>query len=139
MYKNSHFKILSAKVHILISQKGSLLPIPHFSFHFVSSKRFSKQTQICVCVCVCVNHSIVSSSLGLHGLQPTRLLCPWNSSGKNIGVGCHSLVQGIFLTQGQNLSLLHCRQIFYYLIPSNTNGSFLYTVSYFAFSFIKIS
>ena len=44
-----------------------------------------------------------------HGLWPTRLLCPWNSLGKNNGVGSHSLLQGIFLTQGSNLGLLHCR------------------------------
>ena len=37
----------------------------------------------------------------------TRLLCPWKSPGKNTGVGCHSLLQGIFLTLGLNLSLLH--------------------------------
>ena len=30
--------------------------------------------------------------------------------GKNTGMGCHSLLQGIFLTQGSNLGLLHCRQ-----------------------------
>ena len=42
-----------------------------------------------------------------------RLLCPWNSSGKNPGVGCHLLLYGIFLTQGSNLNLLHCRQILY--------------------------
>ena len=30
----------------------------------------------------------------------TRLLCPWDSPGKNTGVGCHALPQGIFLTQG---------------------------------------
>ena len=41
-----------------------------------------------------------------------RLLCPWNSPGQNTGVGSHSLLQGIFLTQGSNLGLLHCRQIF---------------------------
>ena len=41
-------------------------------------------------------------------IQPARLLCPWYSSGKNSAVGCHSL-QGIFLTQGSNLSLLHCK------------------------------
>ena len=29
-----------------------------------------------------------------HGLQPTRLLCPWNFPGKNNGVGCHLLLQG---------------------------------------------
>ena len=38
-----------------------------------------------------------------------RLLCPWNSPGKNTGVGSHSLLQGIFPTQGWNLGLLHCR------------------------------
>ena len=26
------------------------------------------------------------------GLQPARLLCPWNSPGKNTGVGCHALL-----------------------------------------------
>ena len=36
-----------------------------------------------------------------------RLLCPWNFPGKNTEVGCHFLLQGIFLTQGSNLHLLH--------------------------------
>ena len=49
-----------------------------------------------------VSHSVVFSSLQPHGLQPARLLCPQNSPGKNTGVGCHSLLQGIFLTQGLN-------------------------------------
>ena len=49
-----------------------------------------------------------------------RLLCPWNASGKNTGVGCHSLLQGIFPTQGSNMGLLHCRQILYRL---NHQGS----------------
>ena len=43
-----------------------------------------------------------------------RLLCPWDSPGKNTGVGCHFLLQGIFLTQVSNLSLLcllHWQQI----------------------------
>ena len=48
-------------------------------------------------------------------LYPARLLCPWNSSGKNTGVGSHSLLQGIFLTQGSNPGLLHHRQILYHL------------------------
>ena len=45
-----------------------------------------------------------------HGVWPTRLLYPWDFPGKNIGVGCHALLQGIFLTQGWNpclLCLLH--------------------------------
>ena len=41
--------------------------------------------------------------------------CPWDSLGKNTGVGSHSLLQGLFPTQGLNLSLLHCRQILYRL------------------------
>ena len=48
------------------------------------------------------------------GLPPTRLLCPWDSPGKNTGAGCHSLLHGIFLTRGLNLGLLHCRQILYH-------------------------
>ena len=36
--------------------------------------------------------------------SPARLLCPWDSPGKNIGVGCHGLLQGVFQTQGSNLS-----------------------------------
>ena len=42
-----------------------------------------------------------------HGLQPCRLLCPWDFPGKNTGVGCLFLLQGIFLTQGWNSSLVH--------------------------------
>ena len=57
----------------------------------------------------------MSDSLPPQGLQSARLLCPWNSPGKNTGVGCHSLLQGIFLTQGLNAGLLHCKQILYHL------------------------
>ena len=46
---------------------------------------------------------------------PARFLCPWNSPGKNTGVGCHFLLQGIFPTQALNLGLLYCRQIPYHL------------------------
>ena len=54
-------------------------------------------------------------SLRPHGRQPTRLLCPWNSPGKNAEVSSHSLLQGILPTQGLNLGLLHCKQILYCL------------------------
>ena len=57
--------------------------------------------------------SVMSDSMLPHGLQPVRLLCPWNSSGKNTGMGIHSLLQGIVPTQGLNLDLLHCRLILY--------------------------
>jgi len=51
--------------------------------------------------------SVMSDSLLSHGLKPARLLCLWNFPGKNIGMSCHFLLQGIFLTQGSNLCLLN--------------------------------
>ena len=63
-------------------------------------------------VCLC---SVTSDSVWPYGMWPTRLLCPWGSPGKNTGVGCHFLPRGIFLTQGSNPGLLHCRQILYHL------------------------
>ena len=42
-------------------------------------------------------------------------ICPWDSIGKNTGVGCHFLLQGIFPNQELNPGLLHCRQILYQL------------------------
>ena len=61
--------------------------------------------------------SVVSNSLGPFGLQPTRLLCPWDFSGKNTRVGCHALLQGIIPIWGWNLQLLvscTARQILYH-------------------------
>ena len=59
--------------------------------------------------------SVVSDSLWPHGLQPARLLHPWDSPGKDTGVGCHFLLQGVFPTQGPHLGLLHCRQTLHHL------------------------
>ena len=61
------------------------------------------------------SRSVMSNSLQPHGLYPTRIFCPWNFAGKSTGVGCHFLLQGIFLTQGLNPGLPHCRQILYCL------------------------
>ena len=60
-----------------------------------------------------VSCSVLSDSLRPH--EPSRLLRPRNFLGKNNGVDSHSILQGMFPTQGLNLGLLHCRQIFYYL------------------------
>ena len=64
--------------------------------------------------------SVMSDSLGPHGLYPIRFLHPWDSPGKNTGVGCHFLLQGIFQTQGSNPGLLHRRQTLY---PLSHQGS----------------
>ena len=60
-------------------------------------------TQLCLTLCDPMDCSPPSSSV--RGIFP----------GKNMGVGCHFLLQGIFLTQGLNLDLLHCMQILYCL------------------------
>ena len=63
-----------------------------------------KLTEHCkATMCVC---SVTSDSLWLHGLWPTRLLCSWDSSGKNTGVGCHFLLQRTSPMLGSNLCLL---------------------------------
>ena len=60
-----------------------------------------------------VSYSVVLDSLRPNGLWPAKLLCLWISPGKNIGIGCLFLLQGIFPTQGSNPGLPHCRRILY--------------------------
>ena len=62
----------------------------------------------------------MSNSLLLSGLLPARHLCSWNFQGKNTGVGCHFLLQGIFPTQESNRGLPHCRQMLYHLSHQGT-------------------
>ena len=65
--------------------------------------------------------SDVSNSLQPCGHQPIRLLSPWDSPDKNTGVGCHVILQGIFLTQGiltlGLLHLLYCQAGSFPLVP----------------------
>ena len=66
-------------------------------------------------VVVAVSFTQSCPTLWPHGLWPARLLCPWDSPGKDVGVDCHSLLQKILLTQGLNPGLLHCSQILYHV------------------------
>ena len=59
--------------------------------------------------------SVIFNSLQLHGLYG-----PWDSPGQNTRVGSLSLLQGIFLTQGSNPGLPHCRRILYQLSHKGT-------------------
>ena len=98
--------------HLLLQgifpDQGSNLHLLHWQDKFFITKPSGKSS-------VSVTPSTVLDSLAPHGLQLARLLCPWNSPGKNTGVGCNFILQGIFPTQGSNLDLLHCRQILYHL------------------------
>ena len=60
------------------------------------------------------------------GLQPASFLCPWGSPGKNTGMGCHFLLQGIFPTQGLNLCLLHWQED---SLPLSHQGNLYYVNS----------
>ena len=64
-----------------------------------------------VCVCVC---SAMSNSFEPHGLQPARLLCPWDSPGTITGVGSHFLLQRIFRCRDQTHIFCIGRQILYH-------------------------
>ena len=69
-----------------------------------------------VCLSMLSHFSHVQLFEKLRTVAPQAPLCPWNTPVKNTGVGSHSLLQGIFPTQGSkpHLQLLDCRQIFYH-------------------------
>ena len=64
-------------------------------------------TLSCNVDCCCGLVTKLCPTLWPYGLYPSRFLCLRDFPGKNTGVGCHLLLQGIFLTQGLNLSLLY--------------------------------
>ena len=70
--------------------------------------------------------TVMSDSATPWTVQPIRLLYPWGFSGKNTRVGCHLLLQGIFLTQGSNLHLLHSRWILYHWTIREASEKVLY-------------
>ena len=79
-----------------------------------------------MCVCM-LSPSVMSNFLRPHGLQPTRLLCPWDFPGKNTRLGSYSLLQEVFLTQGSNPGLPHCRWILYCLSHQGSPCLFIYS------------
>ena len=74
------------------------LPDPGTEFVSPPSPALAGRFYMCT-IRVC---SVMSNSLQPYGLQPARPFCSWTFSGKNIGVSCHFLLQGIFATQGSN-------------------------------------
>ena len=74
---------------------------------FIGIKRYLQS--VCALLCSAVSNFTTPRTVA------HRLLCPWDFPGKDTRVGCHSLFQGIFQTQGLSLRFLHCRQILYHL------------------------
>ena len=79
----------------------------HLSVFFIQHVlRLQVLVTFTTCACSAVQ-SVVSDSLQKYGLQSARRHCAWGFPGKNTGMGCHFLLQGIFPTQGSNSHLLH--------------------------------
>ena len=85
------------------------MPLPYFCRPLQCEKSFSYITLMCLvaqsCPTLCTPMICSLPGSSVHGDSP----------GKNTGVGCHFLLQGIFPTQGSSLGLPHCRRILYCL------------------------
>ena len=91
-----------------ISHKRPILINSFLTCHCLSLNFFCAGTEEpMLCVCAYSVSSVVSDSLQPHGLQPASFLCLRDYPGKNTGVGCHFLLQGIFPTQELNSGLLY--------------------------------
>ena len=105
----SHGVTLTANVKYTQGMRklGCLYSCPHQPLVEGCPQKFlSKEVfvaQLCLTLCDPIDCSLPDSSV--HGIFP----------GKNTGVDCHSLLQGIFLIQGSNLDLLHCKHLLYHL------------------------
>ena len=84
--------------------------MPLWQFVLSLPRIFYSVCSLLVGVHACMLSLFICVWLWPHGLSPARLLCPWDSPGKNTGVGCHTLLQGIFPTLGSKLCLLSLLQ-----------------------------
>ena len=116
-----------SRLHICLMNEMVFTPLtdpsPYQSHSLIATSQFIMHPQphwplsfpwICTapsCQNVWVSVAQSCPTLLPHGLEPTRLLCPWDFPGKNARVGCHFLLQGIVLTQGLNPGLPHWRRI----------------------------
>ena len=106
---------ISSKIHLLqhLSEKHSLTNTVVLSNGLSSSEgTVNPERKPSGLSNVCESERISCPVVSSLNCSPYRLLCLWDSPGKNTGVGCHSLLQGIFPTQGSNQGL--CRQIRYH-------------------------
>ena len=74
-----------------------------------------------------LNHSVVSTTLRPHGLQPARLLCPWVFSRQNTGVGCHVHSSRISSQPGDQTQVSHITDS----LPSDSPEKSLLKYSWF--------
>ena len=107
IYKNSVVFLYTLNKQFKMKQKtvSYIIPSQRIKHLWIN---LTKEVKICT---VKVKVLVTQSCLTLcKPLWPGKLFCPWSSPGKNTGVGCHFLLQGIFPTQKLNPGLMHCRQ-----------------------------
>ena len=97
---------------------------PHFLISLVSL----------LCCVLCFVSQSGLTLCGSMACSPSGSSVHGHSPGKNTGVGCHALLQGIFPTQGPNPGLPHCRQVLHYL--SHQGSSLLWPFSHLVNSFL---
>ena len=110
------FYLLSVECAFMYSLKEICHPISPDSSHSInltgSWYQACSESESC---------SVVSNSLPPYGLQPARLLCPWDSPARILE--WVALLQGTFLTQSSKAGLPHCRQILYHLSHQGSLGA----------------
>ena len=87
-----HFLIWLHSLLCFLGATQCTYPVPSLPFKTKLRKGFYENCLLLLLF----RCGVVSDSWRPHGLKPTRPLCPWDSPGKNPGVGCHALLQGIF-------------------------------------------
>ena len=88
-------------------QNGNNHTLTWFTQHLVDCTIQPRLPREMIYLPCCLVGKLCLTLLRPHGLYPTRLLCPWDFPCKYTGVGCHFLLQGIFLSQELNPCLLH--------------------------------
>ena len=108
--RHIHPSVHSGTIHKSQDTETTWMPVDRWD------RWMDKENMVClyiICIHIYVNtmgscYLFAKLCLTLcHGLQPTRLLCPWDFPGRNTGVGCYFLLQGIVPSQTLNLCLLH--------------------------------
>ena len=78
--------------HLILFRPLLLLPSIFPGIRIFSTGSVHIHICMYVNICAVLSCSVMSNSLRPRGLQPNRLLCPWDSPGKSTGVGCHALL-----------------------------------------------
>ena len=96
----------------LLKQSFALFPTFESTFQIIVR---SGTYQFLICYVLCLVTQLCPTPCNSMDCSPPGFSVRGDSPGKNTGVGCHALLQGIFPTQGLNPGLLHCRPILYQL------------------------